>query len=126
MKPISTKVHGILDYLSGALLIASPWLFDFADHETARWVAIGVGIAVLGLSIFTDYEAGLVRKIPMSVHLTMDLLAGVLLAASPWLFGFSDRVYLPHLVLGIMEIGASLLTQRTPDYQKSTPVNRPV
>lgn len=124
MKPISTKVHGILDYLSGALLIALPWLFDFADHDTARWVAIGVGLAVLGLSLFTDYEAGLVRQIPMSVHLTTDLLAGVLLAASPWLFGFADRVYLPHLILGLMEIGASLLTQRTPAYDRSTTVNR--
>jgi hypothetical protein len=123
MRLIPTKVHGVLDYLSGALLIASPWLFDFADHDTARWVAIAVGIAVLGLSIFTDYELGLVKQIPMSAHLTMDMLAGALLAASPWLFGFSDRVYLPHLILGLMEIGAGLLTQRTPSYESSTQIN---
>ena len=40
---------------------------------------------------------------------------GVLLAASPWLFGFADRVYWPHLILGLAEIGAGLMTRTTPD-----------
>ncbi len=116
MRIISTKVHGMLDYLSGALLIASPWLFDFANGEAAQWVPVIVGATILLMSILTDYEAGLVKKIPMSTHLTMDVLGGLLLAASPWIFGFADYVYLPHLILGIMEIGAGLMTERTPSY----------
>ena len=119
MKPISTKVHGVLDYLSGALLIASPWLFDFADIETARWVAVGMGIVLLLQSIFTDYELGLVRRIPMSTHLVIDMLGGFFLAVSPWLLGFSDQVYLPHLVLGLLEIGAGMLTQRAPHHENT-------
>jgi len=50
----------------------------------------------------------------MPTHLTLDLVSGILLAASPWIFGFADHVYLPHLVLGIIEIGASLMTKREP------------
>jgi hypothetical protein len=30
MKVISTRTHGIMDYLMGVLLIASPWLFKFS------------------------------------------------------------------------------------------------
>jgi hypothetical protein len=29
MRMIPTRVHGVLDYLVGALLVAAPWLFDF-------------------------------------------------------------------------------------------------
>ncbi len=47
----------------------------------------------------------------------IDFLSGVFLAASPWLFGFAEEVYLPHLILGIFEIGASLMTKTTPDVQ---------
>ena len=116
MKPIPTKVHGILDYTTGALFAASPWLFDFADDDAARWVAVGTGAAVLGVSVFTDYEAGLVKRVPMATHLTIDTVSGVLVAASPWLLGFAKRRYWPHLAFGLLELGAGLLTQRKPKY----------
>jgi hypothetical protein len=66
---------------------------------------------MLGLSVMTAYETGLVRAIPMPVHLAMDAVMGVLLAASPWIFGFDDVVYLPFLVLGIAELAAAATTE---------------
>ncbi len=65
-------------------------------------------------SVSQDYELGLVKQLSMRTHLGLDLASGVLLAASPWLFGFSDYVTTPHLVLGILEIGASLMTKTEP------------
>jgi hypothetical protein len=62
----------------------------------------------------TNYEFGLSKSISMRTHLMLDLMSGILLAASPWLFGFSDYVYLPHLLVGLFEIAASLMTVRTP------------
>lgn len=97
----------------GVLLIASPWILGFADVEAAKWSAVAVGALMLIMSLMTDYEGGAKKAISMGTHLTMDLLAGLFLAASPWLLGFNDQVYLPHLILGIMEIGAALCTQRT-------------
>ncbi|MFD1143666.1 SPW repeat protein [Larkinella insperata] len=114
MNLIPTRVHGVLDYLSGVLFVASPWLFGFADGSAAQWVPVIAGLALLGLSIFTNYEAGLVKSIPMPTHLTVDVLTGIVLAASPWIFGFADRVYLPHVIFGLLEVGAGLLTQKTP------------
>ncbi len=112
MELIPTKVHGVLDYTSGALFLAAPWLLNFSDNKVATSVAVGTGAAVLGLSAFTDYEAGVSRQIPMQTHLTIDTVTGAMVAASPWLFGFAKRTTWPHLVFGLLEVGAGLLTQK--------------
>lgn len=114
MRFIPTKVHGVLDYLSGGLFIASPWLFGFSGNEAAKWVPIAAGMSALGVSAITDYELGLDRKIPMETHLSTDVASGILMAASPWLFGFAKRTYLPHVLFGLLEIGAGLLTEKVP------------
>jgi hypothetical protein len=117
MRFISTKLHGMLDYIVGILLIAAPWIFNFNDGSSAQWVPVILGIVIILMSGMTNYEAGLLKVIPMSMHLTMDVIAGIFLAASPWLFGFADRVYLPHLLVGLFSIGAGLFTELTPHHQ---------
>jgi hypothetical protein len=116
MRFIPTRIHGMLDYLMGILLILSPWIFGFADaaNEAAIWVPVVLGIAAILYSLFTDYEMGLVRSIPMPTHLILDIASGALLALSPWLFGFADEVFWPHLLVGLLEIGAGLTTHTTP------------
>lgn len=116
MRFINTKTHGILDYLMGVVLIISPWLFGFANGGAAQMVPIVIGIVIIGMSIFTHYELGLVKKIPMSMHLTLDVIGGIVLAISPWLFGFSEYVFLPHLIFGLLEVGAGLTTEKSPEY----------
>lgn len=116
MRPISTPVHGWLDYLVGALLIAAPWLFNFERGGAETIVPVALGAGTVLYSLFTDYELGVVRRIPMRTHLRLDLASGLLLALSPWLFGFADQVRDPHLLLGLFEVGAALLTQRRPAY----------
>ncbi len=109
---IPTRIHGYLDYILGALLIAAPWLFGFADNGAETWVPVIIGASVIFYSLLTDYELGLFRVIPMRTHLTLDFFGGAVLAASPWIFGFSERVWVPHLVFGLLEVAASLLTER--------------
>jgi hypothetical protein len=110
MRIIPTRVHGVIDYLTGALLVAAPWLLGFADGSAAQWVPIILGAMVLMQSLVTDYELGVARLLPMPAHLILDALNGVVLAASPWLFGFAERVWVPHVVIGLLEIVVSLLT----------------
>lgn len=116
MNVIPTRIHGILDYSMALLLLATPWLFGFVDIGTnpKSVIPILLGIGTAAFSLFTDYEWGAIRAIPMKVHLGIDILAGLFLAASPWLFGFAGEVYLPHLILGILEIGAAILTSPVP------------
>jgi hypothetical protein len=115
MRPIPTRIHGFIDYVTGVLLIAAPFLFGFADGSAAQWVPMILGVAILGMALMTNFEMSLVKLIPMPMHLGIDAAGGLLLLASPWLFGFADRVFWPHVIIGVMEIGLALMTRTTPD-----------
>ena len=114
MRFIPTRVHGYLDYIVGALLIAAPWLFDFARGGAETWIPVALGAGAILYSLITDYELGVSKTISMRTHLMLDLMSGILLAASPWLFGFADYIWEPHLILGLFEIGAALMTKQEP------------
>lgn len=119
MKVINTRTHGYLDYIMGILLIASPWMFDFARNGAETWVPVILGVSTILYSLFTNYELGVSRRIPMRTHLMLDTVSGILLAVSPWIFGFADYVWQPHLILGILELGAVLMTKREPGVSRS-------
>ena len=119
MRFIPTKIHGYLDYIVGALLIAAPWLFDFAQGGAETWIPVILGTGAVIYSLMTDYELGASRLIAMRSHLMLDMISGILLAASPWLFGFADEVWGPHLFAGLFEMGAALLTRREPAHHLS-------
>ena len=112
---ISTKVHGVIDYVVGLLLIAAPYLFGFADGGAAQWVPMILGASAIGYSLLTDYELSVAKLIPMPVHLGLDMGSGALLAVSPWLFGFSDVIWWPQVVVGVMEIVIPMMTSRRPE-----------
>jgi hypothetical protein len=109
-------MHGMLDYPLGVLLIASPWIFGFSDvGDGAAVIPIVIGALVIVQSLITDYELSVADVLPLPAHLAMDVVAGVFLAVSPWLFGFADagtNAWLPHLLGGVILIGSGLMTQR--------------
>jgi hypothetical protein len=111
MRILSTRVHGMMDYGMGILLLVSPYLFGFATGGLKQWLPMLLGVAMIGMSLLTRYELGAFKLIPMPAHLAVDGVSGALLALSPWLFGFSGVVFLPHLVLGLIELGTSLITE---------------
>lgn len=119
MRFIPTRIHGMMDYLMGVLLIAAPWLFGFAAGGAETWLPVILGAGVILYSIFTNYELGLVKSLSMGTHLGLDIAGGLLLAVSPWLFGFADFVWVPHVVFGILEVGAGLMTQTEPAADRS-------
>jgi hypothetical protein len=104
MKLIPTLVHGYLDYIVGAILIASPWIFGFAHGGAETWVPVAQGAFSILYSILTNYELGLVRVLSMRRHLVLDLISAIILAFSPWIFGFSGFVLAPHMIIGVLEI----------------------
>jgi hypothetical protein len=119
MRFVPTRAHGVLDYGAGLLLTFSPWIFNFNYGGAETWIPFILGALAIVASLFTDYELSLSKNIPMKTHLTLDLLSGVFLLASPWIFGFADTVYLPHVLFGLLEIGASLTTKTRPSYDMS-------
>jgi hypothetical protein len=124
MRFITTKTHALMDYVMGILLIVVPlfWLGSANVPQAAIWTPVVIGALMLMQSLITDYELSLANIIPMSGHLAMDAIAGVVLAASPWLFGFAETIWWPHLLLGLGEIGAAMTThtQRTEPARPTT------
>jgi hypothetical protein len=119
MRFIPTKFHAPLDYIVGVALIAAPWIFQFSEHTAATVVPIVLGIGLIAYSLFTDYELGVLKVAPIAVHNLIDVAAGVLLAASPWIFGFADEsanVWVPHVVVGLAAVFLGLTTKQGSSY----------
>ena len=114
MKIINTKVHGFHDYFTWILLMVSPWMFRFANGKIEMWIPLTLGVLVLLQSLLTDYEFGLFKVISMKAHLAIDLVTGLFLAISPWVFGFSDKVYVPHLFVGLLQMAVVFTSQSVP------------
>jgi hypothetical protein len=112
MRFITTRVHGVLDYSLGLLVMVSPWLFGFAG-ATGPWLHLLIGILIVGTAAMTDFELGMVRLIPMPVHLMLDVVIGLVAIASPWLVGLEPYAGL-HVVLGLGEIGIAAMTSTHP------------
>ncbi|KFF76162.1 membrane protein [Chryseobacterium sp. P1-3] len=117
---ISSKIHAVLDYLMGALLIAIPWLLGFADHSAATVLPVILGASTIIYSLLTDYEYAIAPAFSFQGHLLLDLMSAALLLVSPWLFGFNETIYWPHFILGAFEIVIVLLTTKTPPDTKFT------
>jgi drug/metabolite transporter (DMT)-like permease len=119
MRFIPTKLHAPLDYIVGVALIAAPWIFQFSEHTAATAIAVVLGIGLIAYSLLTDYELGVWRVFPMSMHNLFDIGAGAVLAASPWIFGFADEsanVWVPFVVVGLAAIGLGLTTKQRGGY----------
>lgn len=116
---IPTKVHGALDYIVAIALIFAPMIFGFtAVGGAAVVVPVVLGILLFIYSLFTRYEWGLVRLIPMPLHLIIDIIAAAFLALSPFLFGFfkeAPNAWVPHIVVGIVVILVVLFSKVRPD-----------
>jgi hypothetical protein len=119
MRFIPTKFHAPLDYIVGAALIVSPWIFSFSDTMAPTVVSIVLGTGLIAYSLTTNYELGVWKVAPMAVHNLIDIVAGAFLALSPWLFGFADdpaNVWIWFVVVGLAAIFLGLTTKQSGGY----------
>ena len=111
-QPITRQVHGILDYVFAAALVATPFVLSFALTLPA-FVMWGFAVFETVVTLCTRAEWGLLKKIPYKTHLLLDAVGGVTLLALPWLLGFSGNV--PALaafsVFGLIALGAFALSK---------------
>ena len=88
MKPISPKIHGVLDYATCAFFALAPTLFDLRGPYAIVCYVLAGGYLVI--SLLTNMPLGAVRVIPFPVHGKLELVSGLVFLASPWLFGFAN------------------------------------
>jgi hypothetical protein len=124
-KPVSTRAHGVMDYIVGVALLLAPNLFGFVGLDAdAVWVPRVVGIIIIVQSIFTRYELGLIKALSMRAHLMLDYVLGIFLALSPWILGFYTldvpRLWVPHLVVGLLVVILAAMTEKEPRHLRVT------
>jgi hypothetical protein len=113
----STRLHGIIDYGLGLLLILMPFVVGLGTGA-AGLTMVFVGVALLLVALFTDFELGLTPRVQMPVHLWVDGLLGLLLAFSPWLFVFYQTTWSYHVALGVILMVIAFLTHTVPGYDR--------
>jgi hypothetical protein len=110
--PVPAFVHGLLEYVAGALLIAAPFVLAF-ESDTATAVSIAAGVVVLIVAASTAMTTGLIKSIPVHAHVILDYVLAVVLIASPFLFGFDDDSAATafFIVLGVVHLLLTIATR---------------
>ena len=109
-RTISTKTHGMIDYTWASAAGSLPSMMGHAT-ETARLIR-NVGAASTANAIVTNYEAGLMKIMPMKAHLAFDFIMFGALVLSPLFLPASERRYAAFpMALGALGLLTTLLTE---------------
>jgi hypothetical protein len=115
-RPIDSTLHGATDYSVGTLLMtAFPKLAGIEGTRSAKQIR-AAGALHATYSTITDYPLGIVKVIPYKVHLALDAVGALALAATPFVTGQwkkGRRQWLPHVGLCLFELSALLMSDPT-------------
>lgn len=123
---ISTRVHGMIDYLAASLLGGLATGGPFSPRVRAVLGAAGAYHA--SYSVLTDYEAGVTARVTMRQHLVLDALgAAALCGAGLAMRGARPRERALLVAVGLAELAVVGLSSNQPvsgPGQGSGPIGR--
>ena len=90
MKIISSKLHGILDYIVVIFLLVSPTIFKMECPVSCFTYSLA-GVHFL-LTILTRFELGLIKVIPFPVHGIIEFFVAIGLALASFWFNRNGNV----------------------------------
>lgn len=98
---INSKIHGVIDYLVVVFLWLSPSIFNLPELTQIFTYTLG-GIH-LGLTLFTNFELGLLKVIPFKIHGWIELVVSIALIGVAFYLGsidgeFSRNYYLAFAI----------------------------
>lgn len=115
---VPQDVHSVMDYAGGLTLIAAGLA---ASSKFARNVGIGLGAAVIGTSLMTDYRLSAAKVVPIEAHEVADYSVAIAAMSAPFFGSFRGTLarWL-HFGVGLSTLVASLFT----DYRAERGVGR--
>jgi hypothetical protein len=109
-KPISTRIHGVIDYTWAAAASSLAGRMN-GSTSTARLLR-SVANAATASALVTNYECGALRVLPMKGHLAVDAALCTALIASPWFLPSSERRFsTAPVLLGLAGLIVGMLTE---------------
>jgi hypothetical protein len=118
---IPTRVHGTIDHIVGPALVAAPTVLELDRTSPEGILARATGGVQAVYSNLTDYELSTKNVLPMKAHLALDAIGGATLALVPQLTGArrkGKKHWLPHLAIGVFEVGMAAFTKTEPPRTK--------
>jgi hypothetical protein len=103
-KPISPRLHGVLDYTTSATVALAPRLLGFP--RPARRLCDSLAASYTGVSAITDYPLSVKRVLPFKAHGAVEVAIGAALPAMPFLLGFSDHRAARNFCFGLTAVTA--------------------
>lgn len=82
---ITSKTHGILDYITVLIFAVAPSLINLSEIGTA--LAYTLAVVHLLMTFFTGFSMGFIKIIPFYLHGYVELVVGLVLAIGPWIAG---------------------------------------
>jgi hypothetical protein len=98
-RPISPRLHGVLDYTTSAAVAAAPAIFDFPPAARRLFGSLAAGYT--GLSAVTNYPMSAKRLVPFKAHGAAELAIAAALPMMPRALGFSRHRAARNLCFGL-------------------------
>jgi uncharacterized membrane protein HdeD (DUF308 family) len=110
--PVQLKTHAMIEPLAAILLIVAPWLIGFNDIESCTIASVVVGAVMLLSGMTTRWRYSVAKLVPLRTHYMTDLLLGVVLIATPFVAGASDRGDATRflVIMGVLELMVAVTT----------------
>ena len=98
-RPISPRIHGVLDYSTSAVVAAAPLVLNFPKPARRLFESLAAGYT--GLSAVTNYPLSAKRLVPFKAHGAAEIAIALALPAMPRLLGFSKHRAARNLCYGL-------------------------
>jgi hypothetical protein len=118
---LSTRLHGMMDYALGVILIGVGSTMAGGIGGTPGMVLAVTGVIAIVNALITNFELGVLKKIHIPTHLWLDGIVGLAVALSPWLLSFDRDVWLPHVLVGALIMVAAFFTDTVPGVDRRRP-----
>jgi hypothetical protein len=112
-KPISPRVHGLLDYTTSGAVALAPRVVPMPKKAQRLFESLAAGYT--GLSAVTDYPLGVKRVAPFKAHGAAELVIAAMLPAMPWVLGFADNKAARNLCFALT--GLTLVVAALTDWE---------
>ena len=108
MKLISTKAHGVLDYVTVAIFALAPSVLDLTGLPML--LSYTLALVHLLMTVLTDFSMGMFKVIPLKLHGYVEHTVGIVIPVLPFVLGFEGEAFYFYLITGVSILVVGLVS----------------